>query len=95
MPKAKEFTPDYAVHPGKTLEECVSSAGWTLCLFADRTGIPQEQIEAILDGAESITEEIAARLEKTLGVPAKFWMNYQREYDETVARLSKGDKEGE
>jgi len=93
MAKAKEFTPDYAVHPGKTLEECMKAHGWAIGKLSDRLPLSYLQTRAILNGEKPITERIALALEKAFDVPASFWLSLQRNYDATLARLSKGDKE--
>ena len=40
----------------------------------------------ILKGKRNITEEIALRIEKELGISAEFWMRLQVEYNISVLR---------
>ena len=55
--------------------------------FAIRTGKPEKTIIAVLKGTSSITPEMAVLFEQLLHIPAHFWLNKQRNYDEFLARL--------
>jgi HTH-type transcriptional regulator/antitoxin HigA len=54
--------------------------------FAIRTGKPEKTISAILNGKSNITPEMAIQFEKALKIPAHFWLEIQRLYDECEAR---------
>ena len=54
--------------------------------FAIRTGKPEKTIFAILGGKSSITPEMAVQFEHVLRIPAHYWLNMQRHYDEFLAR---------
>jgi len=53
---------------------------------SNRTGKPEKTIFAIIKGESSITAEMAVQFEHVLKIPAHFWLNIQRNYDEFVAR---------
>src|SRR5699024_1832798 len=53
---------------------------------AVRSGKPEKTIFSILRGSSSITPEMAVLFEKVLKIPAHFWLNMQRHYDEYIAR---------
>lgn len=55
--------------------------------LAERTGRPTKTISEIIKGKAAITPETALQLEKVLGTPASFWMNRERHYRESLARL--------
>ena len=54
--------------------------------FALRTGKPEKTISAILNGGSAITPDMAVQFENVTRIPAHFWMNHQRGFDEFVAR---------
>jgi plasmid maintenance system antidote protein VapI len=54
--------------------------------FAVRTGKPEKTIIAVLKGESSITPDMAVLFESVTRIPARFWMNKQRSYDEYLAR---------
>jgi HTH-type transcriptional regulator/antitoxin HigA len=86
------FRPDYAVPPGETLKETLESLGMTQAQLADRTGRPKKTINEIIKGKAAITAETSLQLERVLGIPAAFWNNLERNYQETLARLREEDK---
>lgn len=83
------FMPNFAVPPGETLKETIESMGMTQEELAQRTGRHKEMINEIIKGKAAITPEIAIQLESFLRVPASFWNNLERNYQETLARLRK------
>ena len=86
--KKNQFKPDYAVLPGDTLKETIDALGMSQADLAERTGRPKKTINEIIQGKAAITPETALQLEKVLGVPANFWNNLQRNYEESLARIS-------
>ena len=56
--------------------------------FAIRTNKPEKTINAVLKGDSSITPEMAVLFENVLQIPANYWLNRQRNYDEYLARLA-------
>jgi len=81
------FKPNYAVPPGETLKETLESLGMTQAELAQRTGRPKKTINEIIKGKAAIAPDTAIQLERALGVPASFWNNLERNYQETLARL--------
>src|SRR4030043_1031045 len=84
--KGSSFQPNYAVPPGETLRETLEFLGMTQAELADRTGRPKKTINEIMAGKAAITAETALQLERVLGVPASFWNNLERNYQENLAR---------
>ncbi len=82
-----QFRPDYVVPPGETLLEALEERGMTQAELAERTGRPKKTINGIVQGKVAITPETALQFERVLSIPAGFWSNLQRQYEETVARL--------
>ena len=84
--KTNEYHPQIAFHPGETLAEKLEELGMGPKEFAIRTGKPEKTVIAILKGKSSITPEMAVQFEHVLKIPAHFWLNMQRNYDEYLAR---------
>ncbi len=86
--KKNQYKPDYAVLPGDTLKETIDAVGMSHADLAECTDRPKKTINEIIQGKAAITPETALQLEKVLGVPANFWNNLQRNYEESLARIS-------
>jgi addiction module HigA family antidote len=81
------YIPDYLVTPGEVLEEYIRHAGITQSSLADWTGLSKKTIDEIVKAKSAITAETALRFELTLGRPAHFWNNLERQYQEDKAQL--------
>lgn len=80
------YEPDYAVPPGKSLQEALDALGMTQVQLAERTGLSAKTINLIIKGAAPITPATALQLERVLGTPAGFWNNREVQYREALAR---------
>ena len=80
------YIPENVSHPGTTLDEKMKEMGMSVKEFAVRTSKPEKTVIAIIKGDSSITPEMAVAFESVTKIPANFWMNRQRIYDECVAR---------
>ena len=65
------FDPDYSVHPGEILRNELEARGIE----------PNAEMQAVLDGGV-LSDELAERLEKALGISAQTWKNLMRQYCE-------------
>ncbi|HRS97133.1 MAG TPA: helix-turn-helix domain-containing protein [Smithella sp.] len=94
MDKTKKyvFTPDYAVPPGKTLQEVIAAKGMSQKDLALRTGLTPVTLIRIFKGEQPITYETASRLELVTGVPARFWNNLELQYREQLARMAEKNR---
>ncbi len=81
-----QYTPDDVSPPGETLADVLEDRGLTQAALARRTGLSQKTICGIVAGREPITQATALRLERVLGVPARFWNNRESAYRECLAR---------
>ena len=86
--KVNEYVPDYLVTPGEVLEEYLDHTGLTQVSLAERTGLSKKTINEIVKAKSAITAETALKLERTLGRPAHFWSNLERQYQEDKTRLA-------
>ena len=94
----QKFDPDYAVHPGATLKECIEhysvlgevpkSFEAKLQAFCVVIEEDVETIEEIIWELAPITEELAHKFSKVFHMPATFWLNYQDSYDAKIYELS-------
>ncbi|TDE18063.1 HigA family addiction module antitoxin [Dyadobacter psychrotolerans] len=80
------YFPQSAPHPGETLKEKLEEMEMGPKEFALRTGKPEKTITAVLKGESSITPDMAVQFENVTRIPAHFWLNHQRGFDEYVAR---------
>ncbi len=81
-----QYIPQVVFHPGETLAEKLEEMGMGPKEFAVRTGKPEKTISEILNSKSSITPEMAVQFESVTKIPARFWLNRQRSYDEYMAR---------
>ena len=86
MATQNEYFPQSRPHPGETLTEKLDEMEMGPKEFALRTGKPEKTIIAVLKGESSITPDMAVQFENVTRIPANFWMNHQRGYDEYIAR---------
>jgi HTH-type transcriptional regulator / antitoxin HigA len=82
-----EYEPDYAVPPSETLAEVMAVKELSRDEIASLTNLSEIVVGDILNGQFPITEGIATALAMAFDIPASFWLNLQRQYDEIVARL--------
>ncbi|MEP6646516.1 MAG: HigA family addiction module antitoxin [Saprospiraceae bacterium] len=86
MEKQNQYFPQSVPHPGETLNEKLEEMGMGPKEFALRTGKPEKTIIAVMNGESSITADMAVQFENVTKIPAHFWMNHQRGFDEYIAR---------
>lgn len=89
MIQQNQYFPQTRPHPGETLEEKLEEMQMGPKEFALRTGKPEKTIIAVLKGESSITPDMAVQFEQVTKIPAHFWMNHQRSYDEYMARVKR------
>jgi len=74
-------------HPGEMLlEEFLKPLGLTQRELADSIHVPYQRINEVINGKRGMTPGTALRLEKFLGMPASFWLNWQLRWDLHVAQ---------
>ena len=81
------FHPDYAVHPGKYLDELLECVRMEQAELAVRAGITPKHLSNIVNGKASVTAKTAVALEHVFpDRPARYWLGLQEAYDEFEAR---------
>ena len=77
----KNLIPKEATHPSEHLKDEIEARGIKQNDLALELDLPESTINEIIKGEKPINQDIATRLEKFLGIPAKFWMNAQSNYE--------------
>lgn len=69
-------------HPGEMLlEEFIKPLGMTRAELARRLGVSYPRLNEIIKGRRSVTPDTALRLARVLGMPADFWLDFQKDWD--------------
>ena len=89
---SNKYVPDCLVSPGEILEEYLEAHSMTQTELADRTGLTKKTINEIIKGKSPITSETALKLERSLGRPAHFWNNLERQFQEDRSRLAEKNR---
>ncbi|ORO46304.1 addiction module antidote protein, HigA family [Streptococcus oralis subsp. tigurinus] len=79
--KIVEYEDLIAFHPGQYVEELIEDYNVTQKEFAERLGISEVTLSKLVDGEESISNEIAQKLEKLTNISMKTWLDLQNAYD--------------
>lgn len=87
-----QYRPDLVSPPGETLLETLEALGMSQAALAERTGKSLKTINEIIKGKAPITPETALQFEHVLGVPAHFWNNRERQYQEWRARAEEREQ---
>lgn len=80
-----QYFPQSVPHPGETLKEKLDEMGMSYSEFANLSGTPENIIIAIIKEESSITPDMAVQFENVTKIPATFWINHQKGYDEYIA----------
>ncbi|MFA6365180.1 MAG: HigA family addiction module antitoxin [Candidatus Paceibacterota bacterium] len=83
------YNPNKAIHPGYTISRALAREGMTQKSLSERTGLTEKHLSQIINGEASITVETSLLLENALGGSASFWINLEKNYQETKARLER------
>ena len=72
------------MHPGEFVKEYLENKNWSVIDLSKATKIDAELLNEICNGQKSITENIATKLSLALERPAKFWVNLQKNYENSL-----------
>lgn len=89
-----QYVPDHVSLPGETLQEALEERGMKQVELAQRIGMSRKHIKQIMDGEAPITPETALKLERALGIPARFWNNREQQYRDFLARKAEEQELG-
>ena len=82
----RQWTPNWAIHPGALLEEHLEARGLSQADFARVAGLTPKLVSTIVKGSNPVTAETAIRLERVLGLKAYIWTGIQARWDLFQAR---------
>ena len=83
------YKPNIAVHPGRVIARALEKEEMTQKSLSARTGLTEKHLSQVINGEASVTVETALRLENALGGSASFWINLEKNYQETKARIER------
>jgi HTH-type transcriptional regulator / antitoxin HigA len=87
------FPLDKAIPPGEFLLEEIQTRNLSQRELARRMARPIGAINEIIKGKKAITAETALQLEAAIpGVPARFWLNLETDYQLTKALIARREK---
>ncbi len=79
--------------PGEVLaEEFLKPLGMTQLELAEKTGIPVQRVNLIVNGKRGITAETALLFARAFRTTPEFWMNLQMSEDLWLARQHLGKR---
>ena len=76
-----------AFHPGQYVEELIKEYNVTQKEFAEHLGISEMKLGKLVNGEESISNDIAQKLAKITNISIITWLNLQNAYDVKIAEI--------
>lgn len=73
--------------PGDTIQEHIDHINMSQAELAERLGRSVPKLNELIKGKAPITKETAIKLEYVLGVPASFWINLERLYQDELLEI--------
>ena len=85
--KIVEYKDLIAFHPGQYIGELIEDYQMTQKEFAEKLGLSPKTINKLVNGEESISNDIAQKLAKFTNISMKTWLNLQNFYDTKVEKV--------
>ena len=85
--KIFEYKDLIAFHPGQYIGELIEDYQMTQKEFAENLGVSPKTISKLVKREESVSNEIAQKLEKLTNISMKTWLNLQHAYDAKMAKF--------
>ena len=85
--KIVEYKDLIAFHPGQDVEELIEDYNITQKEFVERLGISEMKLGKLVNGEESISNDIAENLAKLTNISMQTWLNLQNAYDIKMAEF--------
>lgn len=73
--------PFMAVHPGMMIKPELEERGISQKAFAQLLGTQPSHLSEVLNGKRALTTELAMKIESAIGLPAKFLLSAQAQYE--------------
>lgn len=77
-----------AFHPGQYIAELIEDYNMTQNEFAEKLEVSPKTISKLVNGEESISDDLAQKLEKFTNISMKTWLNLQASYDRKMAEVT-------
>lgn len=87
--------PFMAVHPGMMIKPELEERGISQKDFAKMLDMQPSHVSELLNGKRTLSAEMALKIEKVIGLPAKVLLAAQAQYDIESADLEKADNQHE
>jgi len=78
---------DYAIPPGETLRELLDERGMSQRDLARRADLSPKHVNRLLQGLVPLSADVAQRLERVTGTPARIWNRLEANYRSDLERL--------
>jgi HTH-type transcriptional regulator/antitoxin HigA len=78
---------DYAVPPGETLRELLEEQGLSQRDLARRADLSPKHVNKLLQGLVPLSADVAVRLERVTGTPARIWNRLEADYRSDLERI--------
>lgn len=82
-----EYKDLIAFHPGQYIGELIEDYNMTQKEFAEKLGVSPKTVSKLVNGEQSISNDIAQKLAKFTNISMKTWLNLQNAYDVKVAEI--------
>ncbi|NLC80285.1 MAG: HigA family addiction module antidote protein, partial [Lentisphaerae bacterium] len=76
----KQLKPFMNIPPGDFIREELESRDWKQEDLAKIVDLSPKHVSRIITGADSISQDVAARLASAFGQSAEYWMNLETQY---------------
>lgn len=86
------YNPGVVTPPGEFLLEKLAELGMTQAELASRIGKTKKMVNEIIKGKAPVLSDTALQLERVLAIPARFWMNAEGNYRESIARREERER---
>jgi HTH-type transcriptional regulator / antitoxin HigA len=87
MPPSVSFEADWVSPPGEAIEDLLEQRGLSVSNLASQLGRSEVYIQALLQGSEILSKDVALSLEHSIGGSAQFWLNRELQYRRDLAAL--------
>ena len=85
--KINEYKDLIVFHPGQYVEELIEDYNVTQKEFAESLGVSEIKLGKLVNGEESISNDIARKLAKVTNISMITWLNLQNVYDVKIAEI--------
>jgi len=82
---------EYAQSPAELLKEVMDDLILDVWELSEMSGIPAEELEAILQDRQAVTLDDALLLELAIGVPFEQWLDLEEAYQKVLSNLSEDE----